>query len=146
MYDICMTKATMTFSKFLRESGPAVAQMETHNLLLERRDGADLYLKLAEREEAEHEILVMSLRLMASLMEDEKTRSLLMRQIPESLPWAKFLPEESRQLMLSEILDLVEPCVAVGDFTPLAVTLRQWKNTAEVYANPALLERLTGLG
>jgi len=56
--------------------------------------------------------------------------------------WVSYLPDSERELFLKDIAGIFEECAAEGDFYQLVICIQQWKNTAEVHANPALKERL----
>jgi len=137
-----MAATTMTLSTFLRNSGDALAVLDDHDVLLERRDGEDIYLKRADRERAEHDMLVTAGRMMESILRRNQTRAELSELMASVAPWSGFLPERSRAEFVDQFVRTIAACADLDDFAPAAALLRQWKNTADVYANPALLKRL----
>jgi hypothetical protein len=56
--------------------------------------------------------------------------------------WVGYLPDSERELFIKDVAGIFEECAAEGGFYQLVVCIQQWKNTAEVHANPALKERL----
>jgi hypothetical protein len=64
------------------------------------------------------------------------------RVIEEALPWATFLPEADLDQLLSELVTVAQGAASLGNLSPVAVLLAQWRHTAEVYADPVLLEIL----
>ena len=44
---------------------------------------------------------------------------------------------------VTELVDVTKGAAAVGNLAPVAVFLTQWRHSAEVYADPVLLEILT---
>lgn len=58
---------------------------------------------------------------------------------------AFWLPGRVRPLAtVTEILDQLLAGADTGQFTPFARALREWKSTAEIHSDPALLRRLSG--
>ncbi len=133
---------TMTFSHFLRQSGEVLEQIEDHDVLLERRDGENIVLKRADRVQAEHDSLVAAGRMMAWMFRRQQLRGEVLEQIKIVAPWASFLPKPAIEDFVREFTETIAACAELDDFAPVGVVLKQWKNTAEVYANPALLMRL----
>ena len=129
---------TMSISHFLRNSGSALSEVDDHDLLLERRDGADIYLKRADRQQADQESLTAGGRMMAVLLANETTRHEVLERIEEVLPWTTFLPASEVELFTEEFIRVIKACAEIGNFTPAGITLRQWKNTAEVHADAGL--------
>ena len=57
-------------------------------------------------------------------------------------------PEEDVSAFMAELASVVRGAADLDNFAPVAVLLAQWRHTAEVHADPALLEiveRLNGV-
>ncbi|MGW0394085.1 hypothetical protein ACWDYJ_25025 [Streptomyces sp. NPDC003042] len=67
----------------------------------------------------------------------------LRQALPEALPWTTFLPAEDIDTLLSELVDTARGAVALDNLAPIALLLTQWRHSAEIYADPALLAILT---
>lgn len=132
----------LTLTSFLRQSGPVLERVEHENVRLRRRDGADLYLKRADREEAEHESIAAAGRLLAELVRDRAARDALVAGTPDAMPWTRFLPDGDRAAFVDELIENIVACADLGNFAPVGTLVRQWKNTAEVWAQPQLLGAL----
>jgi hypothetical protein len=63
--------------------------------------------------------------------------------LPAALPWTTLLPESDHEEFLRELRSASRGSVEQGDFARLALCLTQWRHSAEVYADPALLEAVT---
>lgn len=63
--------------------------------------------------------------------------------LPDALPWVSFLPDEAVEEMTDELVKVARAATALDNLSPIAILLTQWRHTAEVYADPALLEILT---
>jgi hypothetical protein len=139
-----MPTETMTFSKFLRESGSAVNAAERGSVLLERRDGADLLLKLAEREASEKEGMKFTIDLLAGAlasMPENQTPDLPIHLMVQTFPWMEFLPEEDRVEFTSEFMRTLKGSDEIDRLDLVGTLVRQWKNTAEIWADPELRRR-----
>lgn len=134
-----MPVAEMNISQFLRKVRPALEEVELHDLRLNRRDGADLYLKRADREEAEHEMLVASGQLLGLLlMMTPDSTTVLSDAIARAVPWSRFLPDHDREEFAKQFIDTIEAAASLENYAAVGILLKQWKNTAEVWADPAL--------
>ena len=81
-------------------------------------------------------------RLLAGLVRTENIQA-LREVLPEALPWSVFLPEEDVDTLLTELVDTARGAVALGNLAPIALLLTQWRHSAEVHADLALLATLT---
>lgn len=57
--------------------------------------------------------------------------------------WVSFLPEDDFDAFVHEVADVARGVAARGNLAPVATVLTQWRHSAEVYADPVLLEILT---
>lgn len=60
----------------------------------------------------------------------------------DAVCWVTFLPEADVDVFVTELVTVAQEAVELGNLAPLAVLLTQWRHSAEVYADPALLEIL----
>jgi hypothetical protein len=129
-----------SFSEFLRKSGDVLREVEEHDVLLRRRDGADLMLVRADREELVRDTVGLSSSLLAWFARTHARE--LAEGLPEALPWLHFLPEADRKTFSDEFVPMLEACISLGSFDRLGVLLSQWRNTAYVWSRPELLDAL----
>jgi hypothetical protein len=80
-------------------------------------------------------------RLLAGL--SSENAGLIRRLLPSTVPWVTFLPEVDFDELVTELVDVAQGGAALGNLAPLAVCLTQWRHSAEVYADPVLLDILT---
>jgi hypothetical protein len=93
----------------------------------------------AARRDSEYEVLMVTARLLAELSAGES--GALHRAIPRVLPWARYLPAEDFDLMVT---DFAQAAAAdLGNVAPLAQRLVTWNHTAEVHADPDLYAAVT---
>lgn len=137
-----MSAATVerNFSDFLRKSGDVLREVEDHDVLLRRRDGADLMLVRADREEIVRDAVGVSsgfMRWFARAHADE-----LAAGLSEVLPWLRFLPEGDRELFGRQFIETLEACASLDSYDELGNLLAQWRNTAYVWSRPDLRQAL----
>lgn len=110
-------------------------------LRLSRRDAEDLVLMYATRRDSEHEVMLVTARLLAELAAGEP--DVLHRVLPRVLPWSLYLPAEDFDQMVADFVREAAIAADLGNVIPLAHRLVTWKHTAEVYADPELYAAVT---
>ncbi len=138
-----MSLTEHTFTHMLRNSGEVLAEIEHRDVVLRRRDGADLFLGLRAREESVRDALGALARLLVAASVDPDTRRQVAGALGASLPWTTFLPDDEREEFFDALTSTAAACADVDSFEPLAHLLEGWRATAEVHANPALGELLS---
>lgn len=142
MYVRAMTVVEHTLSYLLRNSGDVIAEVEHQDVVLQRRDGADLFLGLRSREESLRSALGVLARLLVAASLDPATRDRVASALTTSLPWTSFLPERERAEFFEALTTRAAACVELGTFEPLARLIDGWRATAEVYGVPELRAKL----
>ncbi|MBI4729264.1 MAG: hypothetical protein HY775_07135 [Acidobacteria bacterium] len=137
-----MSTAEHSLSFLLRNSGVVLEEVEHRDVVLQRRDGEDLYLALRSRERGVRESLNVLARVLRAALHDEAARSAIARWLVDELPWTNFLPDADRQEFLSDFARTATACVEVDNYEPLIQSLRGWKATAEIYADPRVAAHL----
>jgi hypothetical protein len=137
-----MSAATVerNFSDFLRKSGDVLRDVEEHDVLLRRRDGADLMLVRADREAVVRDTIGLSSSFMSWFARAHARE--LVAALPEVLPWLRFLPDADREAFSREFVETLEACISLESYDHLGVLLAQWSNTAYVWSRPELLQAL----
>ncbi|MFB7128708.1 hypothetical protein [Kitasatospora sp. NPDC056273] len=131
------------FSELLHHPAATTRRLdEVRALRLRRRDAEDLALMSVDQMERDASVVDFTSRLLAGLVRTENVAA-LRQALPEALPWSTFLPEEDIDTLLTELVDTARGAVALDNLAPIALLLTQWKHSAEVYADPALLAILT---
>jgi hypothetical protein len=135
--------ADLPFSEFLHHPSAVAERLnDVRALRLRRRGAADLALIRADQAERDEVVVDFTARLLAGLVHHGSLEA-VRRVLPEALPWVAFLPEADIDQLLSELVTVAQGAASLGNLTPVSILLTQWRHTAEVYADPALLDVLT---
>jgi len=128
-----------TFTELLRSPRAVVADLDDCDVVVHRRDGDDFVIHSLTRhlDEAGGAALVA-----AMLRGAAPAPAALARALHEVLPWIRFLPDDARAEFASELFETVHAAASLGSFAPVSVVVAQWRHTAEVWADPALLRAL----
>ncbi|TCB99278.1 hypothetical protein E0H26_06350 [Micromonospora zingiberis] len=133
----------LPFSEFLHRPAAAAERLgQVRALRLRRRGADDLALTSADQMERDAVVIDFTARLLAGLIRSEPT-DVVRRVLGEALPWVAFLPPEDVTELLSELVTVAQGAASLENLSPVAVLLAQWRHTAEIYADPVLLERVT---
>ena len=64
--------------------------------------------------------------------------------LSDAYPWMNYLPHRERELFAAELGSATAKAASGGVYEPIALLVDAWKATADVYADPDLLRRLSG--
>lgn len=129
-----------SFSDLLRHPNDVVADLDSSDVLLRRRDEPDLRLTLADRDTERSDVfrvLAFSFRSLAI-----HSPGALEMAVLDSFGWSEFLPVKERRLFLEEFSRALVASADIDTYELLAQLVREWRATAEVYAQPGLAKRL----
>jgi hypothetical protein len=131
------------FSELLHHPAATAERLDSVRALrLRRRDAADLALMRIEQLERDETVVEFTARLLAALVRSENV-GVIRRLLPDAVPWVTFLPEADVDVFVTELVSVARGAAQLGNLAPVAVLLTQWRQSAEVYADPVLLEILT---
>ncbi|MDE3074726.1 MAG: hypothetical protein KGJ86_04800 [Chloroflexota bacterium] len=128
------------FSDLLRHPKEVTGELEEGDVLLHRRDAPDLRLTRADREAQRVEAFSALARAFRNLAVHKPGE--LAEVLADAFAWLEFLPEPDRRLFVSEFARLLTAAAEVDTYAPLGQLVREWRATAEVYADPTLARRL----
>lgn len=135
-----MIAAEHSLSYMLRNSGAVLEELEGRDVILLRRDGEDLYLALRSRQTGVRELLGVMARMVRAALHDESAHAAIAAWLADEMPWTSFLPPEDREAFLADFANTATACAELDVYEPLLQSLDGWKATAEVYADPRLLD------
>jgi len=137
----------VTFSELLQRPNETVEKLNASRrraLRVHRRGSEDdLVLTTVAKESDEHEILVLTVRVLRAVMANPVTRSqLLLEMLPQVFPWISFLPSDARVEFAQELVDVMDASADLHVHAPVLQLIAEWRNTAEIYADPELFDIL----
>lgn len=131
------------WSELQRDPKSVAALADSGDVRVRRRDGAALLLTREDRVAASGEGAMMAIRalrnILAHLSPAEAAEALA-----DEFPWLELLPPDTLPEFVADFVKAARVSVDIGQWSVLAQTIREWKATAAVYADPALLAELTG--
>ena len=137
------TYEDVPFSELLHHPAATAERLDAVRALrLRRRDAGDLALMRIEQLDRDATVVEFTARLLAGLVRAENVE-MIRTLLPEAAPWVAFLSENDFEAFVAELVVVARGAAELGNLAPVAVLLTQWQHTAEVYADPVLLEILT---
>lgn len=140
LYDLRMPTVVRNLTDMLRSSGDVLRETEHQDVVLRRRDGADVMLVDLEREQGIRDSFAAAARILAGFANasDELLES-LGDSLPGAVAWTEFLPRDERLRFLRDFVTTAAACVEADVFTPLARVNNEWRATAAVHADPDIV-------
>lgn len=135
------TSAEATLTDFLRDPNAIVEQLEGRDVVLHRRNAADLHLSLRTRAESDDEAVVFLARLLGRVLADDDLRPRFAEAVA-AIPWVAFLPATDRVNFVEDVVWTAEGAAELGSMAALAQVLTEWKATAAIHADPILAMEL----
>jgi hypothetical protein len=128
------------FSDLLRHPKDVTKDVEKGDVLLRRRDEPDLRLTRADREADRTETFGALGRAFRNLAQHNP--SALDEALADPFRWLEFLPAADRRLFVDEFARVVTAAAEIDNYAPIGQLVREWRDTAEVHADPLLAGRL----
>lgn len=136
-----MTDTRTTFSALLHEPANILANVEQGDVVLERHDGSNLMLTTEQRAQAAGQATRISVAVLGRLAAGHP--DIAGACLEETMAWMAWLPADERAVCTAELIaDLSAGAAAGGDFTGFQQNLMAWHNTARIWSDPELAERL----
>lgn len=135
-----MAATERQFSELLRQPNEVVAELERHDVLLKRRGQASLRLSLADRDQSRAEAVLSLARMLRVVA--LSSPSVLSAAIVDAFPWVSFLPESACERFGAALTRALVASADLESFAEVQQLLREWRGTAEIYADPELAAEL----
>jgi hypothetical protein len=134
----------VNFSDLLQRPSETVEKLKSsrHHAIRVHRRGVedDLILSTVKQAADEQEVVDLAVRILRAVMSDPVLRSqTLLDLLPRIFPWSMFLPPEDRVAFAQELVDIMAASSELGVSAPVLTLIAQWRNTADVWADPELL-------
>jgi hypothetical protein len=128
------------FSDLLRQSGEVLDEVDRQDVLLRRRDGHDLLLVRADREETVRDAMGVASSVLARMV--ARHLADMAKGLPDAMPWLRLLPKSDLHEFVKEFAEVAEACGSLGSFDRLGLLLAEWRKTAYAWSNPEMLTAL----
>ncbi|MGH8929573.1 MAG: hypothetical protein ACRDZO_02755 [Egibacteraceae bacterium] len=140
---VTMTLGEVMLSTFLQNPTEVLARLDEGDMVIRRRDAQDLRLSLDGYSRDRDAGTALVAHMLAELVKEGVGRDAISRVLQRSLAWMDFLPSTARDEFLGEFLRTAEAGAQISTYAPLMQLLREWRETAEIYADPELTRELT---
>ncbi len=136
------SSVAFTITEMLRQTSTVLNAVEqSSEVLLRRRDGADVLLVEASRERAmRHSLHTAAVIASAAI---ESSIEVVSEHIVDRLPWIHYLPSEQRIEFLRKFAHEAADAAETHQFARLAQLERDWETSALLYTTPGVREWLT---
>lgn len=128
------------FSDLLRNPKDVTGDVEQNDVLLRRRDQPDLRLSRADREVERTDAFRAMARAFRNLA--LHNRGALGDALVDAFGWMEFLPASDRKQFADEFARVVTAAAEIDNYGPLGQLIREWRATAEIWADPSLVKKL----
>lgn len=138
---------TLPMSRFIQNYKQHLTDAEVTGevIRLEQRAGQPAWILQTEsRAQAFAEATAFVTHALIAVAHDDRIVGRFAAGLLDGLPWVTFLPEPDRAAFASEAIETLRACVSVGRYTAFADLIDDWRNTAEIWSDPALAAALSG--
>jgi len=130
------------WSELQRDPKSVAAMVDAGDVRVRRRDGATLLLTREDRVAASTEGAMSAARALRNVLVHLKPAEIA-EALTEEFPWLELLPVDSLAEFAADFVKATRVSAELGQWSVLAQTLREWKATAAVYAEPQVLAQLS---
>jgi hypothetical protein len=131
------------WSELQRDPRGVAALADAGDVRVRRRDGVDLLLTREDRMAASGEGAIATVRALRNLLAHVPVETAA-AALSEEFPWLSLLPADAVAQFVAEFIKAARISADLGQWSVLAETLRGWKATAMIHADPELLRQLSG--
>ena len=130
------------WSELQRDPKSVAALVDSGDVRVRRRDGAALLLTREDRVQSAGEGALVAARTLRSIL-THLPPELATAALTDEFPWLDFLPAEELPQFVADFVRSAGASAELGQWSVLAQTLREWRATAAIYADPELQRRLS---
>ena len=130
------------WSELQRDPRGVAALADSGDVRVRRRDGATLLLTREDRVTAACEGAIAAARALRNVLTHLSAEQAA-EAISDEFPWLALLPPTDVPLFVRDFVKAAQISAELGQWGVLGQTLREWKATAAVHADPALRQELT---
>jgi hypothetical protein len=125
------------WSDLQRDPKSVAALADKGGVRVRRRDGVDLLLLREDRANSAAEGAVLAARSLRNLLNHLPPETAADALVDE-FPWVDVLPPDDRVQFVADFVRAFQASAELGEWSGLAQTVIEWRNTALIYADPTL--------
>ncbi|WP_445526699.1 prevent-host-death family protein [Streptomyces cyslabdanicus] len=139
-----MSTPTVSFSELSKNSKRVADTLDrAQRVHITRRDGEDLYLTTARRDQQREETADITARLLGALIGTDGGARAIVRALPTVFPWARHLSADELRQFVDELVDATYDAAQLDVHANLHRVVVEWRATARILADPDLTAQLT---
>jgi len=131
------------WSELQRDPKGVAALADAGDVRVRRRDGVDLLLTREDRMVSSGEGAIAAVRALRNLLAHVPAE-VAAAALNDEFPWLSLLPGDAVAQFVAEFIKSARISAELAQWSVLAETLRGWKATAMIYADPDLVVELSG--
>jgi hypothetical protein len=139
--NVCVT-TEVQWSELQRDPKGVAALADQGDVRVKRRDGVPLLLVREDSASSAADGALTAARALRSALAHLSAED-ASDTLTEEFPWADLLPESDRRRFAADFVRAVQASAELGRWSVLAQVIVEWKATAAIYADPALVEELS---
>ncbi len=126
----------------LRRDPKQVARLAEDGVVrVRRRDGVPLLLIREDRARSASDGAINAARALRNVLA-HLPHDLAARALMDEFPWVDFLPEPERGQFVVDFARAFQASAELGEWSSVARVVYEWRNTAFVFTDPVLAEKL----
>jgi hypothetical protein len=132
------------WSDLARDPKGIAAQVDEGDVRVRRRDGVDLILTRADRQESSAQGALIAARMLRRAVNNvppEVVMQLALATVGE-FPWVEVLPEADQVLFVKDLANAFQAALELDQWGVMEQAVIEWRSTAAVYADPEVLKAL----
>lgn len=137
-----MVTTEVQWSELQRDPKGVAALADRGDVRVKRRDGVPLLLVREDSVSSATLGALSAARALRNALGHLPTDDAV-RALTEEFPWLDLLPDTGRRQFATDFVRAVQASAELGQWSVLAQVIVEWKATAAIYADPALVEELT---
>ncbi|MGO1055372.1 hypothetical protein [Crossiella sp. CA198] len=126
-----------------RDPKGVAALADEGDVRVRRRDGASLLLIREDRSQSAADGAVTAARALRNVLA-HLPRELAARALLDEFPWVDVLPVEEQAQFALDFARAFQASAELGQWSVLDQTIREWRSTAIIHADPELAGKLAG--
>ncbi|MFC9965377.1 hypothetical protein ACFVH4_14165 [Nocardia ignorata] len=130
------------WSELQRDPKQVARLADEGDVRVRRRDGAALLLTREDRANGQSEGAIAAARALRNVLM-HLPPDIAAAALMDEFPWVDLLPTSEKALFVKEFARSFQASAELGEWSLVHRTVHDWRNTANIYADPRLVEQLT---